>query len=135
MNSFVWWMLTALAFALILLASWGVNACEMSGRAVLAKGAPHATWRLVNGSRCWFAGYPKSSARLGRPATSPKIRFSSLGRTAVPMPSPRLGTQDDLNRAWYGYDQAAMFLNLLLFGTLCPIFNTECNFAPGHLHR
>jgi hypothetical protein len=131
------------ALAMLLSLSWCVKAqamtCETSAQSILAKGAPHARWRLIGGRKCWFAGYP-SATRIGAlPSPKPRLTRQS-DRTSVspPLlpPAWHQYTQEDVDAAWrrydraqQQYDRAAMFLNLLLFGTLCPQRDQECSFG------
>lgn len=139
MTPFRWWMTTVTAIALLLALSWCVKAapiaCEATSAAVLAKGAKHATWNWIAGRKCWHAGYP-AAARIG-PA---RLKTASAGlphqRPASAPPPWHVYTQADVDAAWrryedarQRYDAAAMFLNLLMFGTLCPQNNGECNFG------
>jgi hypothetical protein len=134
-----WWIVTIAAFFCMLFLAWCAHACEATGRAVLAKGAMHATWTTVDGRRCWVAGYP-GAARLGPLSPNPRVNRQSA-RIAVPLPPidrrwGPLTTQRDTDAAWRRYDdaveaynRASMFLNLLLFGTMCPLNNGECSFG------
>ena len=137
-----WWITTMFALAMLLSLSWCVRAqaltCETSARTVLANGAPHARWRTIGGRKCWFPGYPGAATRIGAlPSPKPRPPRQS-GRTSVSLLPPpwHQYTQEDVDAAWkrydraqQQYDQAAMFLNLLLFGTLCPQRDQECSFG------
>lgn len=70
--------------------------CYQSGRAVLAAGASHATWNMVDGQKCWRAGKPErkeGDARTGRKffdsasvGTSRRSRLNALSTATVPLP-------------------------------------------------
>jgi hypothetical protein len=94
-----WWTLLVLSFWMIVGLAWCAHAepfriCYLSGRAVLATGAKHATWQIVNGRRCWFAGRPdrlkmaaKSTVRIGaRSVPALRAPKSTPSRPAVPLP-------------------------------------------------
>lgn len=134
-----WWLVTVTALAMLLALSWCVQAapvCMATGKLVLATGAKHATWNWIVGRKCWRAGYP-AAARIGKVSAlrTPVPGRATERRSSAPPPWHTY-TQSDVDAAWreydaarQRYDAAAMFLNLLMFGTLCPQNDGECNFG------
>jgi hypothetical protein len=108
-----YWSALVVAFMLILALSWCAHAgCAGSGRAVLDGGASHATWRIVDGEKCWFAGHPSRERR----AVGTKAASRATGLSAVPLPRP-----NPLDAARPTYDVEAALLRFMMFGTLANV--------------
>jgi hypothetical protein len=118
-----YWSALLVAFGLILALAWCAHAeCAGSGRAVLDGGASHATWRIVDGSKCWMAGYPKHgrvSAVLGRQTIRLGVKIApvtSPAPAAIPIPRP-----NPLDAPRPTYDAEAALLRFMMFGTLANV--------------
>jgi len=119
-----YWIAFAAAIAAIVCLSWCAHAeCVASGRAVLAGGAKHATWRLLDGHKCWTAGYPSRQ----RHAPLRQGRSGALQTAAVPLPRP-----NPLDAPLHGmYSAVAAELDFMMFGPACPPTYFDCRFANG----
>jgi hypothetical protein len=110
-----YWSALVVAFMLILALSWCAHAeCAGSGRAVLDGGASHATWRIVDGGKCWFAGRPKRRAIGTRAADLVLGKVNDRVRVPLPRPNP-------LDAPRPTYDVEAALLRFMMFGTLANV--------------
>ena len=73
--------------------------CRSSGRQVLDEGARHATWRMIDDHKCWYAGRPRRAERKvmhdKRPPRVPIARGAAREISQVPSFEERW---------WFDYD-------------------------------